>query len=341
MGSHKELVRMKILSLLCLLFGLAHCSRQNENRPHENENCWKQCSTEGYIALVKCPLTEAEPCTCAEENCETIIGPKFGNQSWVACHDLAMAHQDDALKNEFFRWEHKTHETHCYFLNECKNIVPADCAPYDNAPCVAGDSTVGCAPDPENICDPAVWNDDGLHWNCFDASHQPVSAYTNGNADNKLGVGTTCTTGNSEECSTWEWKTGDDDDADHKDKKKVANVECDADSGGWKSRVDILELVTKDDAEVSIMPGKAGDAMCICDTFVISKATFEIPGINIACEQVLDQDPNSGDGGIEFGNGCAVLCDSHFMMYIECFKGKWKNTAEYPFMEVTEDDINC
>merc|ERR1739838_627468 len=124
-------------------------------------------------------------------------------------------------------------------------------------------------------------------------------------------------------------------------RKKVANVECDADSGGWKSRVDILELVTKDDAEVSIMPGKAGDAMCICDTFVISKATFEIPGINIACEQVLDQDPNSGDGGIEFGNGCAVLCDSHFMMYIECFKGKWKNTAEYPFMEVTEDDINC
>jgi len=336
MGSQTELVRMKILSLFCLLFGLAQCGRPNPA-------CWEQCDKSDFVVVVKCTDVLDDSCICDtkdQENvgCETYFGPTKAPQDWTQCHQLVMDLDGpldgfDDIEIGFFRWENKDDTegmTHCYLLEKCSEVA-SECAPFVGSPCVAGPSSE-CEPTSGKTCLPPKWNKEGLHWTCV-LNNEPISPY-----DDTIGPlpeGTTCLTGSvtNEACSTWNWKEGEHGDL------KIAQVEC-GDSG-WKIQDGTFGLETKDAPPVPILPDVDAndDATCKCDKLEFAEGTFPNPSINLVCDTIINT--TEDEAGIVFPNGCALLCDGHFMMYIECYKGKWMNTAGYPFKEVGPADIKC
>merc|ERR1739838_900903 len=112
--------------------------------------------------------------------------------------------------------------------------------------------------------------------------------------------------------------------------------EDDNKEGAWTSTIpeDLLETTEDKPDGKSILPN-LNDGVCICETLEISPEILNIPGLRLLCEKTLPPE------GIQSDNACALLCDSHFRMYIECYRGKWKNTAQYPFEDVTAEKIKC
>jgi len=342
MGSQTELVRMKILNVLILFIGFAQCGRPNEN-------CWKECDWTDYIALVKCPVLPVDPdpaapttptplgCSCEKKDdpvdCLESLGEIKPNQGWEDCQLLTNTVTISGDKATHFRWENKTTHTYCYFLPNCDTSIPSGCVPFVGAPCVAGG--VGGCDVATPTCTPAKWNDAGLHWTCLNGYHtvNPYKGEDDGSGILKIPAGTTCTTGSvvNEACSTWKWAAGE-----HDNVLKVAQVNCT--ETGWEIQAGAFELMTQDD--VSILPDQENqDATCKCDKLKFVPEIFDDPGINLVCDTIINT--TEDEAGIVFPNGCALLCDGHFMMYIECYKGKWMNTAEYPFKEVGPADIKC
>jgi len=336
--SQPELFRMKIISLFFLLFGLAQCSLVQENgKP--NENCWLQCDWTGYLALVTCQAVGEVACTCVkpegDSTAECGLPEVKGPMTWKACHDLAHDY-NNVIPNEYFRFEKKGAETYCYFLDSCNEVSSGDpCVPFETATCVAGHSDIDCDPADKPTCELAKWDDAGLHWTCQN-SNRTINPYKGeemldedgtGTGVFKVPQGTICNTGSgNDKCSTWDWTDG----GDHG--SKVAKAKCGATE--WELLEGSFQLQTNDIEPVLILPN-LNDGVCICTNFELLEVTLTLPGLSLICNKDLD------GNAIQNDNACALICDGHFIMYIECYKGKWMNTAEYPFEEKSPEDIIC
>jgi len=322
--------------MVCLLIGLSQCQK-----PHPN--CWRECDWVDYTVLVKCPLTSMEenPCTCEERDgtttkCMDSISayPEelTADQTYMQCQKLAG--EVDSVANQYFRWEKKTDKTYCYFLPNCNNEVPSGCVPFEGAHCVAGPSGVGaCDPGTTKTCIPATWNAAAIHWTCLSADRtETVSPYGDPlDSDDFIAEGITCQT--VQECASWVWSPQT---ADNENKKKIAAVKCG--ENGWESVPEVYGLVDpKSDAPTDIIKPDLNDGICTCEPLELNEAYIADSSLSLICDTVFDPE----EGEIEPDNTCALLCDGHFVMYIECYKGKWMNTAEYPFLEVKSEDVKC
>jgi len=348
MGSKREGLTMEIFPFLCLFIGIIHCDNVHPNHPE----CWLQCGLKDIIATITCTKQGEEDSATTECECQNNAKPEmtcsdfkghepFNHlQNWIECQELAQhGNTVDDWHNTYFRWENKSAElkTICYFLETCaddESLLPPNCVPYEGAPCVAG-VTDSCDPDPEHSCPPATWSDDGLHWTC-NRHGASISAYGSENLPGETQCFTT-------ECKYWEWSDGQ-----HEGEKKEAKVKC-VKSGKWETRAETGKWESFDldgrylksiDPAQNIFPDQ-NDAPCHCGRLQTIPANLENPGLNLFCEKPLAED--NGIEYIEYGNTCTLLCDGHFVMYIECYLGAWQNTAKYPF-EIIDDDgeqIKC
>jgi len=324
---------MNVIPLLCLCIGIITTSDDVRGRPRPE--CWLQCGLADVKATITCTTTD---CECKNENLEVVPcadtflqdQDSFGGlQEWTQCQQLALHGKDIAgLGNKFFRWEKQTTETRCYFLDSCDDedsIPTTHCAPFPEAPCVSGPSAETCDPVVEYSCGPATWDERGLHWKCLSSDSSPVSIY----GSDKVPGETTCQT---EECAYWNW----DDESEQPGKTKAARVKC-VDGDKWET-LDEDGLSLKNIEGTIILPdvAEAHDALCQCETLLTDSENMADPGLDLLCDH-----PLTGEGGIEFGNTCTLLCDGHFVMNIECYLGAWSNTATYPPQKVEASDIKC
>jgi len=336
MGSQEERVIMNIFSLLCLFIGIVCCE---SGRPHPA--CWEQCglaslkasitcTTKDYIRTTECICKdkEGEIFTCTEKFQDGADVDLFEkSQTWEECQQLAQHEISNGdLGNNFFRWEIQKSpelETKCYLLENCDDKLPTHCSPFEGSSCVAGHSE-GCDPEAKYDCTAATWNEEDLHWTCLSPDGTDTSVY--GDASTRIKGDTTCHT---LVCPHWEWNDGE----DHSGKIKAARVKCG--ESGWEKLDDEVPFLKNVDDDQLIKPD-FNDAPCHCTTLTPTEENMNNPGLSLLCN-----DPLTPEGGIEYGNACTLLCDGHFMMYIECYLGGWKNTASYPPDPVDDSKIKC